>query len=192
MRQQAPPGPPPGSPPKQHKARNNETPRGIAKLLGVSVDDLLFVNRHIAGIKHNSKLAASTMLLVPTAADSERARYGDRVRSGATLVVCAVSLVAQWISEAKRKLANNVQIYAYHGQNRSKNKHVLADYDIVVTTYGTVGSDKGRQQDKVPDPLRAPPPFRSLQAFYEPRAEAAKASSAGIVQVHEGSSLVRP
>jgi SNF2 family DNA or RNA helicase len=34
----------------------------------------------------------------------------------ATLVVCAVSLVGQWVEEARSKLTNKgLKIYAYHG-----------------------------------------------------------------------------
>jgi hypothetical protein len=44
------------------------------------------------------------------------------VPSSATLVVCAVSLVGQWIAEAKDKLASGpsaLKIHMYHGQGRS-------------------------------------------------------------------------
>jgi SNF2 family DNA or RNA helicase len=62
--------------------------------------------------------------------------------SKATLVVCAVSLVGQWVEEAKSKLSDsNVNIYAYHGGNRNKDPNFLASQDIVVTTYSVLTSD---------------------------------------------------
>jgi hypothetical protein len=54
----------------------------------------------------------------------------------ATLVVCAVSLVGQWMEEAKSKLNGSLRMYQYHGQGRKRDPQKLAtDYDLVVTTY---------------------------------------------------------
>ena len=54
----------------------------------------------------------------------------------ATLVVCAVSLVGQWMDEAKSKLNGSLRMYQYHGQGRNKDPVTLAtSYDLVVTTY---------------------------------------------------------
>ena len=53
------------------------------------------------------------------------------VPSKATLVVCAVSLVGQWISEAKGKLSAPINMYKYHGQGRSSDPYFLAGHDIV-------------------------------------------------------------
>jgi SNF2 family DNA or RNA helicase len=68
------------------------------------------------------------------------------IRSTATLVVCAVSLVGQWIDEARSKLddANGLRVHVYHGQKRVRDAARLAeDYDLVVTTYQTVAADRG-------------------------------------------------
>ena len=68
-------------------------------------------------------------------------------RSGATLVICAVSLVGQWIDEAKSKLDEDsgLRILMYHGQQRTKNpKKIAEDYDLVVTTYQTLAADRSR------------------------------------------------
>ena len=71
----------------------------------------------------------------------------DKIRSGATLVICAVSLVGQWIDEAKSKLteAAGLRILMYHGQTREKNPRKIADnYDLIVTTYQTLAADRSR------------------------------------------------
>jgi hypothetical protein len=39
-------------------------------------------------------------------------------RCRATLVVCAVSLVGQWVAEAQQKLGGSLRVYQYHGQGR--------------------------------------------------------------------------
>eukprot|EP00953_Heterococcus_sp_UTEX-ZZ885_P012986 7425-Heterococcus_DN1.PRE.2 len=64
-----------------------------------------------------------------------KAQYGAH-RSKGTLVICAVSLVGQWVDEAKRLCDNQLTIHPYHGSNRIRDPAKLAQYDIVVTTYG--------------------------------------------------------
>jgi SWI/SNF-related matrix-associated actin-dependent regulator of chromatin subfamily A3 len=54
---------------------------------------------------------------------------------------CNVSLVGQWIEEAKSKLKNPGLVYSYHGQGRIRDPQALAKNSIVVTTYETLVSD---------------------------------------------------
>ncbi|KAG0572879.1 hypothetical protein KC19_VG131700 [Ceratodon purpureus] len=61
--------------------------------------------------------------------------------SKGTLVVCPVSIVGQWANEVKSKLAANLNIYMYHGSKRIRDPKRLAKFDIVITTYATLGSD---------------------------------------------------
>jgi len=60
---------------------------------------------------------------------------------GGTLVICPVSLVGQWIEEARQKLTNPGLIYPYHGQGRKRDSHILSKNSIVVTTYNVLASD---------------------------------------------------
>jgi SNF2 family DNA or RNA helicase len=73
-----------------------------------------------------------------------------RIRSGATLVVCNVSLVSQWYDEAISKLSlGGKSVYRYYGSPRVRDAAKLADYDIVVTTYAVLASDwKGKRKIK--------------------------------------------
>ena len=74
-------------------------------------------------------------------------RFAREFRSTATLVVCAVSLVGQWIDEARSKLdgAGGLRIHMYHGQKRVRDPARLAnDFDLVVTTYQTIAADRGK------------------------------------------------
>lgn len=86
-----------------------------------------------------------------------------RICSNATLVVCAVSLVGQWVEEARRKVADGaLRIYQYHGSGRMRDIRRLAtEFDVVVTTYSTLGADwarlikaKGKAGEGGPDPAR--------------------------------------
>eukprot|EP00940_MAST-03C_sp_MAST-3C-sp2_P002215 g2215.t1 len=70
-----------------------------------------------------------------------RGHFYELVKTRATLVVCAVSLVGQWVKEAKRLCGSGVKIYSYYGQKRKRDPVRLADNDIVVTTYHTIAAD---------------------------------------------------
>ncbi|CAM9800879.1 unnamed protein product [Chrysoparadoxa australica] len=59
-----------------------------------------------------------------------------------TLVVCHVSLVGQWIEEAKRLCGDTLKIYPYHGGSRCRDASKLAGYDLVVTTYGILSAEE--------------------------------------------------
>jgi SNF2 family DNA or RNA helicase len=63
------------------------------------------------------------------------------VFSRGTLVVCNVSLVGQWIDEAKSKLRDPGLVYPYHGVSRKRDANLLSKNSIVVTTYETLASD---------------------------------------------------
>lgn len=78
----------------------------------------------------------------------ERAKYFCR----GTLVVCNVSLVGQWIDEAKSKLKNPGLVYPYHGGNRKRCAKLLSQNAIVVTTYATLSSDDHYLRKKSTDP----------------------------------------
>ena len=82
-----------------------------------------------------------------------RARYFCR----GTLVVCNVSLVGQWIDEAKSKLKNPGLVYSYHGGNRKRCPMTLANNAIVVTTYATLASDSNYWRNKTKDRNYCPP-----------------------------------
>ena len=57
-------------------------------------------------------------------------------------MVCPVSIVGQWLEEARSKLGGSLTLYQYHGQARERDAATIATaYDVVVTTYQTLGSD---------------------------------------------------
>lgn len=86
--------------------------------------------------------------------NTKRGRYLAR----GTLVVCNVSLVGQWIEEAKSKLENpDGKIYAYYGSSRKRDAKVLAKNAIVVTTYETLVSDANYHARKAGNDSYCPP-----------------------------------
>jgi len=79
---------------------------------------------------------------------SEQFPERGSIISRGTLVICPVSLVGQWIQEAKSKLTNPGLIYAYHGSKRNRDPLVLASNAIVVTTYQILVSDDNYYRKK--------------------------------------------
>ena len=88
---------------------------------------------------------------------AEKQGKRGQIISRGTLVVCNVSLVGQWIEEAKEKLANPGLVYPYHGAGRSRDPKKLATAAIVVTTYETLASDATFHAKKSNDPDYVPP-----------------------------------
>ena len=69
----------------------------------------------------------------------EKQRNGDGSRSPA-LVVAPTSLVPNWRDEAAR-FAPGLKVLAYTGLDRKQHFDSLADYDLVLTTYGLLRRD---------------------------------------------------
>jgi SNF2 family DNA or RNA helicase len=70
---------------------------------------------------------------------------------------CNVSLVGQWIDEAKSKLKDPGLVYSYHGHSRKRDPLVLAMNSIVVTTYETLASDATYHRTKSQEHDYCPP-----------------------------------
>uniref|UniRef100_A0A7N9AQC7 Transcription termination factor 2 n=1 Tax=Mastacembelus armatus TaxID=205130 RepID=A0A7N9AQC7_9TELE len=64
------------------------------------------------------------------------------VVSKGTLIICPASLIHHWKKEIERHVkTGKLSVYLYHGPNRDKRAKVLADYDVVVTTYSLVSKE---------------------------------------------------
>jgi hypothetical protein len=65
--------------------------------------------------------------------------------------------VGQWVIEARSKLADqSLKVIEYHGGSRPRDVNMLANQDVVVTTYETLVSDMQGRSKKVqgePNPL---------------------------------------
>ncbi|GAB1215843.1 hypothetical protein ATERTT37_005040 [Aspergillus terreus] len=68
--------------------------------------------------------------------------------SKSTLVVAPLALIKQWESEilAKVEPSHKLRVCVYHGATRAKATDRLEDYDVVITTYGTLTSEHGASE----------------------------------------------
>ncbi|RDW79772.1 hypothetical protein BP6252_04410 [Coleophoma cylindrospora] len=64
------------------------------------------------------------------------------LNSKATLLVCPLSTIANWEEQIKQHIEpGTLNYYIYHGAGRIKDVHKLAEFDLVITTYGSVASE---------------------------------------------------
>ncbi len=56
------------------------------------------------------------------------------------LVVCPTTLIFNWENEI-RKFTPGLTYYIHHGGDRIRHKQLLDEYDVIITTYGTLRSD---------------------------------------------------
>lgn len=70
-------------------------------------------------------------------------------KGGGTLIVCPMTLLGQWKSELEMHTKpGTVDVYTHYGPNRTKDSRTLVDYDVVLTTYGVLGSEfQGNEGD---------------------------------------------
>eukprot|EP00939_MAST-03C_sp_MAST-3C-sp1_P000482 g482.t1 len=97
----------------------------------------------------HAKVQLPACMMPPSVWEMGKTHSSGRVQGG-TLVVCALSLVGQWQEEAKKFCVDGVEILSYHGQGRKKDRNIISKYDIVITTYQTLGSDVFSKKTRKP------------------------------------------
>ncbi|KAM4730767.1 LOW QUALITY PROTEIN: transcription termination factor 2 [Anableps anableps] len=77
------------------------------------------------------------------------------VTSKGTLVICPASLIHHWKKEIERHVkTGKMSVYLYHGASRERSARVLADYDVVVTTYSLVSKEIPVQKEDADKPSK--------------------------------------
>ncbi|XP_062862759.1 transcription termination factor 2 [Trichomycterus rosablanca] len=84
------------------------------------------------------------------------------VASQGTLIICPASLVHHWKKEIERYLKNSrLSVYLYHGPNRQRSASILAEHDVVITTYSLVSKEIPVQKDEAEQPSQDSVPVAS-------------------------------
>lgn len=75
--------------------------------------------------------------------EAEQRRRGRLTqRSRATLIVCPLSTVQNWEHQiGEHTVEKSTNVYVYHGSNRTSSAAALANHDVVITTYSTLGAE---------------------------------------------------
>ncbi|KAK3543417.1 hypothetical protein QTP70_020439 [Hemibagrus guttatus] len=73
--------------------------------------------------------------------------------SQGTLIICPASLVHHWKKEIERHVkSSRLSVYLYHGPNRQRSASVLAEHDVVITTYSLVSKEIPVQKEEAEQP----------------------------------------
>ncbi len=75
---------------------------------------------------------------------------------GTTLIMAPVSVMSNWVQQIERhvKKENALKVLTYHGGNRKKMNHRdFAEYDVVITTYGTLSSEYSPEKAQTAAPI---------------------------------------
>ena len=64
------------------------------------------------------------------------------------LIVAPVALLSQWKSELEQKVKPEARlsVFIYHGSHKGKGWRALRNFDVVLTTYGTLASELRRKE----------------------------------------------
>lgn len=131
-----------------NKETGQRTTKGIYPKGGILADDMglgktvqaiaLMLQNNKSEYEHSDKF------------DSSAAKKDDYAPPAAklsktTLVVAPLALIKQWEGEILDKIekTHRLRVCVYHGTNRAKTATSLGDYDVVITTYGTLTSESG-------------------------------------------------
>lgn len=131
-----------------NKETGQRTTKGIYPKGGILADDMglgktvqaiaLMLRNNKSEYEHSEKF------------DSAESKKDDNAPpasklSKSTLVVAPLALIKQWESEILDKVekTHRLRVCLYHGTNRAKTATSLDDYDVVITTYGTLTSESG-------------------------------------------------
>lgn len=96
-------------------------------------------------------LAADTVNEAKTFGQEDSPEDSDSVQrnSKATLIICPKSVMSNWTEQIKlHTKPNKINVYSYHGTQRTQDLDELAGYDIVLATYQTASAELGDKTGK--------------------------------------------
>jgi len=121
--------------------------------LGKTLSVLSLLTKTVAGAAHWASLPPSQPH-PPEKKQSHHSKQFDMPRAQglgltplrqngkATLLICPLSTITNWEEQIKQHIKTGSMTYhIYHGQNRIKDVDQLSQFDLVITTYGSVSSE---------------------------------------------------
>ena len=93
------------------------------------------------GMLYSEMGLGKTIMMISLILRRPRTVQHVQQNTAGTLIVCPVSLIGQWAAEIEEK-APHLTVHCYHGSSRKKNWDVLKQFDVVITSYGVVVSER--------------------------------------------------
>ncbi|WRT66925.1 uncharacterized protein IL334_003890 [Kwoniella shivajii] len=101
--------------------------------------------RYLGGINADAMGLGKTVQSIATIATHQS--EDPKVKS--TLIVAPLALLTQWKNEIESKTTPGfLRVLIYHGQKRVKSKANIKQYDVVLTTYGTLVAEFGPKEKR--------------------------------------------
>ncbi|WWC61348.1 uncharacterized protein I303_103929 [Kwoniella dejecticola CBS 10117] len=101
--------------------------------------------KYLGGINADAMGLGKTVQSIATIASHQ----SEDPRVKGTLIIAPLALLQQWKNEIESKTTPGLlRVLIYHGQKRTKTKNHLKQYDVVLTTYGTLVAESGPKEKK--------------------------------------------
>ncbi len=123
-----------------NKIKEIEPPNGLRSILRpYQVSGYQWLN-YLREVSWGGILADDMGLGKTVQALSFMQHYKNENESLQSLVVCPTTLIYNWENEIK-KFTPDLTYHIHHGPTRSRDKESFKNFDIIITTYGTLRSD---------------------------------------------------
>uniref|UniRef100_A0AAV2JHR4 Helicase-like transcription factor n=1 Tax=Knipowitschia caucasica TaxID=637954 RepID=A0AAV2JHR4_KNICA len=82
-----------------------------------------------------------------TSGDSNIPQCPEDPSATATLIVCPLSVLSNWLEQFEQHVSVNVKLnmYLYYGAERNRSQKFLSSQDVVITTYNVLSTDFGNK-----------------------------------------------
>lgn len=139
---------------KKKKKKKKEKEQEDQMFISDSDDD----EKNLRNITKNvDSMIRGTTLALSNHTSGHKGMFGEKSNDRkATLIVCPMSVLSNWINQLQEHVNPSIslQIYVYYGTERVRDVNYLKQYDIIMTTYGTLSCDfRGIQTKEKPSPL---------------------------------------
>ncbi|XP_052210529.1 DNA repair protein RAD5A isoform X2 [Diospyros lotus] len=115
-----------------HSERSGSSSPSSSEALIENCDTTDMSNHYPSLIKKTTKNSGFDKLL----------RKKNLLVGGGNLIICPMTLLGQWKAEIETHAEpGSLSLYVHYGQSRSKDAHILAQHDVVITTYGVLASE---------------------------------------------------
>ena len=101
----------------------------------VSLRPPLSTSKCLGGILADEMGLGKTVMMAALMATKTTPRKNKK--QGGNLVVVPLTLLSQWDAEIKRH-TKSLKTLCYYAEERHRNQNSLSEYDVVITTYGTL------------------------------------------------------
>uniref|UniRef100_H2MA84 Helicase like transcription factor n=2 Tax=Oryzias latipes TaxID=8090 RepID=H2MA84_ORYLA len=133
---------------KLKKGKLKPTKRKPGKEAPVLLEDLDFAAA-LSGSSDTGpkKKKTSQKSTLKDSVESSCTSDSDDSSARATLIVCPLSVLSNWLDQFEQHIHPDVKlgVYLYYGSDRNRSKKFLSSQDVVITTYNVLSADFGNK-----------------------------------------------